>query len=293
MRFTLTTGLGDYEDWQAMASAAEEAGFASFSIPDSTFFPLHTDSVYPYDDTAVVRRYAEHTPFIDPMIALPWLAAGTRKLRFYPNVMKVPTRSPIVLAKELGSLAVISGNRVALGAGIGTWKEDFAYNNLDWSARGRLFDECLDIIKGLLGGGFFEYHGKHFDFGPIKINPVPTQPLKIILGGHSEPALRRAARIGDGWVSVKGSEQEFKSKVDKINAYRSEYSTRDRPFEFHFGNFDFQPGAISRSLEDYRRLEQSGATDFCLLPFLDPTAKRAQKIDTIRRFGAEVISLLD
>ncbi len=81
--------------------------------------------------------------------------------------------------------------------------------------------------------------------------------------------------------------------MDKINAYRDEYGTRDKPFEFHFGNFDFQAGEVVRSLEDYRHLEQIGATDFCLLPFLNPAATREQKVDTIRRFGDEVISRLN
>src|SRR5687768_9284823 len=99
MRFTLTTGLGDYPHWHAMARAAEEVGFNAFSIPDSTFFPKESDSIYPYDDTKTVRGYISATPFIEPMIAFSWIAAVTEKLKFYPNVMKVPVRSPIILAK--------------------------------------------------------------------------------------------------------------------------------------------------------------------------------------------------
>jgi probable F420-dependent oxidoreductase len=292
MRFTLTTGMGDYPDWHAMAIAAEDAGFTSFSIPDSTFFPKQSDSIYPYDDTAVVRGYIENTPFIEPMIAFTWMAAVTKKIRFYPNVMKVPVRSPIILAKLIGSLAAVSNNRFVLGAGIGPWEEDFRYNNLDWTKRGELLDESLDIIKGLLAGGFFEYHGKHYDIGPIKMNPVPTEPVKVIVGGHAKPALRRAARVGDGWVSVKGSDEEFKTMIDTINGYRDDYGTRDKPFEFHVGSFDFHLGETPRTLDDFRRLEEIGATDYCLLPFLDPATTQQQKVDVIHRFGDEVIAKL-
>ena len=265
MRFTLTTGMGDYRDWHAMAIAAEAAGFTSFSIPDSTFYPKQSDSSYPYDDTATVRHYIENTPFIEPMVAFTWIAAVTKKLRFYPNVMKVPVRSPIILAKLISSLAVVSNNRFVLGAGIGPWEEDFKYNNIDWNKRGELFDESLGIIAGLLTGGFFEFHGKHYDFAPIKINPTPTEPVKILIGGHSKPAFRRAARMADGFVSVKGSEEEFKIMIETINDFRVQFGTRDKAFEFHVGvdltsssigwagrHLSNMPGPLSNRRQGYR-----------------------------------------
>jgi probable F420-dependent oxidoreductase len=293
MRFTLTTGMGDYQDWQEMAKAAEEAGFNAFSIPDSTFFPRQSDSIYPYNDTKIVRGYIETTPFVEPMIAFTWMAAVTKTLRFYPNVMKVPVRSPIILAKLISSLATISNNRFTLGAGIGPWEEDFKYNGLDWSKRGKLLDECIAIIRGLMTGEYFEFHSENYDIGPIKMNPVPARPVPIIIGGHAKPALRRAARIGDGWVSVKASREELKSMIDEINRMRDEFGTRDQDFEFHVGNFDFAIGDDGPlTLDDYRRIEELGATDYCVLPFLDASSNRQQKVDTIRRFGDEIICRL-
>lgn len=290
MRFTLTTGMGDYQDWHAIGQAAEEAGFHAFSIPDSTFYPQQSESIYPYDDTGAVRGYIEATPFIEPMIAFAWMAAATKTLCFYPNVMKVPVRSPIILAKLVSSLATISDNRFLLGAGIGPWEEDFRYNGVDWTKRGKLLDECIAIIRGLMTGGFFEYHGENYDFGPIKMSPVPSRPVPIIIGGHAMPALRRAARLGDGWVSVNGDLAEFKGFVDTINRLREECGTRDAPFQFHVGNFDFAPGAGGPpTLDDYRALEAVGATDYCVVPFVDATMSRQQKVEAIHRFGEEVI----
>ena len=121
------------------------------------------------------------------------------------------------------------------------------------------------------------------------MNPSPTEPVKIIIGGHAKPALRRAARVGDGWVSVKGDDAELKAMIDEINAYRADYGTMDKPFEFHVGSFDFRLGAAPRTIGDYRRLEEIGATDYCLLPFVDPATTRQEKVDTIRRFGDEII----
>ena len=290
MRFTLTTGLGDYQHWQAMATIAEAAGFSSFSIPDSTFYPRQTDSLYPYDDNTVVRGYIEQAPFIEPIVAFSWLAAVTKTLRFFPNVMKVPARAPIILAKLISSLAVVSDNRFALGCGIGPWEEDFKYNNLDFKKRGELFDESLAIIRGLTNGGYFEFHGKHYDFGPIKMNPTPSKPIPFIFGGHTPVALKRAARLGDGWVSVKGSDEEFKAMMDQINAFRKEFGTDKKPYEFHFGTFDFAVGQITRTVDEFKRLEALGATDYCFLPSVNPADTQQQKVDAIRRFGDDIIS---
>ncbi|MCZ4344162.1 TIGR03619 family F420-dependent LLM class oxidoreductase [Sphingomonadaceae bacterium G21617-S1] len=292
MRFTLTTGLGDFQDWATLAQTAETTGFHAFSIPDSTFYPKRSDSAYPYNDTGKIRGYIEATPFIEPMIAFSWMAAVTRKLRFYPNVMKVPVRSPIILAKLISSLAVMSDNRFILGAGIGPWEEDFTYNGLNWSKRGKLLDECIEIIRGLMTGDYFEFHSENYDFGPIKLNPVPTQPVPIIIGGHAPPALRRAARIGDGWVSVNGDITTLKPMIDEINRYRAEYGTIDKPYEIHIGNFDFERSGPPPTLDDYRRLEEIGATDYCVVPLVDPTLDLQQKIDIVNRFGDEVISKL-
>jgi hypothetical protein len=122
------------------------------------------------------------------------------------------------------------------------------------------------------------------------MNSVPTKPVKIIIGGHSPPALRRAARIADGWISVKGSDEVFREMISTINGHRAQYGTDKKPFEFHVGSFDFHLGGISRTLDDYRRLQDLGATDYCLLPFLDPATSRQTKIDAIHRFGDEIIA---
>jgi len=293
VRFTYTSALGDYEDWPALARAAEEAGFNAFSVPDSTIFPRTTESTYPYNDTDVIRQYAAATPFIEPMIALTWVAAVTEKLRLYPNVMKVPIRSPIILAKQISCLATLSGGRFGLGAGIGPWVEDFAYNNVSWARRGVLLDECVEIIRGLMTGEFFEFHSDNYDIGPIRINPVPSNAVPIIFGGHSQAALRRAARLGDGWVSVHGGPRELKPMIEQVNRYRDEYGTRDAPFEFHLGDWDFQGADRPHTADDYKRLDEIGATDACVVvPFADPSLTRHEKVDAIRRFGDEIIDRL-
>lgn len=143
---------------------------------------------------------------------------------------------------------------------------------------------------GLLSGEFFEFHSANFEIAPTRMSPAPTEPVPILIGGHSEAALRRAARLGDGWVSVHGSAAELEKQIRRIEGYRSEYGTSARPFEIHAGEFDFQPDVhTERSSEHYRRLADVGVTDACVLLHQDPTMTREQKIEVIRRFGDEVI----
>lgn len=287
MRFTLMLGIGGCEDYQTLARAAEDAGWTSVSMPDSIFFPRETDSEYPYAETEAVRQFIAASPFIEPMVAMAWMAAVTTKLRFYPGVLKVPVRQPLVLAKALSSLAALTGNRIALGAGISPWREDFTYNGMPFEPRGKMMDECIEIIRGAMSGEFFEYHSEHFDFGPMKMLPVPTRPLPIIIGGHARPALARAARLGDGWMSANADFSTLEALVKQLNEFREQYGTLQRQdFEIHLMD------QTASALADYQKLTEIGATDICVSPWnpYNPALTLQGKLDGIRRFGDDIIA---
>ena len=129
---------------------------------------LRIVAAYPYADTEAIRGYIEHAEFIDPFVAMATMAAVTQRIHFYPGVLKVPVRQPLVLAKSLASIAAVSNGRVSLGAGLSPWKEDFTYNGVDFDKRGEIMDECIQILRAALTGEYFEHHGKHFDFGALR-----------------------------------------------------------------------------------------------------------------------------
>jgi len=289
MRFTLMLGLGGYQDYQTLARAAEDAGWHSLSVPDSIFYPKITESEYPYTDTAAVRQALDGTPVIDPMIAIAGMAAVTERLRFYPGVLKVPVRQPLVLAKTLGSLAVMTGNRVSLGAGLSPWKEDFTYNGVDFDARGVLMDECLQIIRLALTGEYFEFHSEHFDIGAIKLSPAPDQPVPVLIGGHSRAALRRAARLGDGWVSANtdlATLRELIGQLQELRAAEGDGAARD--FEIHALDSKL------RSVDDCAALAELGVTDICVTPWnpYQPGLTIADKLRGLESFSDGVIAHL-
>jgi len=286
MRFTLQLGFARYPDYQEIARTAEAAGFSSIGMPDSFFYPKRTDSQYPYADTEMIRGYIEAMPFIEPLVAMSWMAAVTSRIRLYPSVLKVPTRQPLVLAKALSSLAVLCGERILLGAGLSPWKEDFSYNGVNFEKRGRLMDECIAILRGSMSGEYFEYHSENYDFGPMKMHPVPKRPVPIIVGGHSRPALQRAARLGDGWVSANTDFATLTQLIGELQALRRAAGSAARAdFEIH--GFDM----AARKPADFRRLGELGVTDACVAPWgFDPAADLAAQLDALRRFGDEVIA---
>jgi len=285
MKYTLMLGLGGVDDYLDMARAADRAGWDGLSIPDSIFFPKFNESEYPYADTKAVRDALEHVPVIEPFVAMSMMAAVTEKLQFYPGVMKVPVRQPLVLAKALSSLAYMSGNRVKLGAGLSPWKEDFVHNGVSWEGRGARMDECIAIIRGALSGEYFEYHGEYYDFDAVKMTPAPSQPVPILVGGHAAPALRRAAKIGDGWISANSDFDSLKAMVERINAFREEHGTADRPFEFHCLD------SAAQTADDFSRLAEIGVTHACVTPWnpYDPAVDAAAKMDAIARFTEQFV----
>jgi len=286
MRFTLMTGLGGIQDYTTVAVAAEAAGWTSLAVPDSLFYPEVTESDYPYLSTEAVREALEGVPVLDPIVAMASMACATTTLRFYPAVLKVPVRQPLVLAKALSSLAVISDNRISLGAGLSPWKEDFDYNGIPFGERGKRMDECIAIIRGALSGEYFEFHSDYYDIGRMKMSPVPAAPLPILVGGHAVPALRRAASTGDGWISANSDFESLQQMIGKLDELRRECGTDGRSdFEVHA--FDMH----ARTLDDYRRLADLGVTDICVTPWnpYDPSLDRAKKLARIEQFSEAVI----
>ena len=284
MRFTLMLGLGGHEDYAVLAAAAEQAGWDAISVPDSIFYPKTSESDYPYADTAAVRSALEAAPVIDPLIAIAGMAAVTKRIRFYPGVLKVPVRQPLVLAKALSSVAVMSNNRLSLGAGLSPWKEDFSYNGVEFEKRGKLMDECLEIIRAAMTGDYFAYHSDNFDIGEVKLTPTPTRPVPILIGGHARPALRRAARLGDGWISADADRETLRDLIAQLGEFRQQYEQRGE-FEIHALDNNL------RSADDCLQLADMGVTDICVTPWnpYQSGLSLQGKLDAMERFASEII----
>lgn len=293
MRFSLAESMCDPSHYVPIAQAAEAAGFSSFIVPDSICYPEESDSKYPYTQDGS-REFLEGKPFIEPFILIPTLAAATERLRFNTFVLKLPVRQPVLVAKQAMSIAVMSNNRLGLGVGLSPWPEDFTVTGSSWKGRGPRCDEMIEIIRGLSTGEYFAYHGKHYDLPSIQMTPAPTKPIPILVGGHAEPALRRAARLGDGWMHAGGDHAGLAKLIARLGELRDEYGRADLPFEVHAISID--PSVLeTSSTSGIERLQEMGVTD-SIVSFNNPYEKRPrsleEKLDEIRAYGASVISKL-
>ena len=230
MKFAYHATMCPPEQYEPLVIAAEQAGFDTFTFPDSICYPQEGSDVYPYNDDGS-RDFLEDVPFLEPFVAIPYLAAVARKIRFTTSVLKLAIRQPVIVAKQLSSLAVITNNRFGFGVGISPWPEDFLASQVAWDRRGKRMDEMMEIISGLMQGEYFGYDGEIFQLDPIKLCPVPTQAVPLLVGGHARPALRRAARLGDGWIAAGASADELKGMIDQIDDFRRQFNRDHLPFE--------------------------------------------------------------
>jgi probable F420-dependent oxidoreductase len=288
MRFTYAESMTDPSFYSPLAVAAEEAGYHSMVISDSICYPEHSDSVYPYNPDGT-REFLEDKPFLEPFSLIPALGAVTSRLRFVTFVLKLPVRNPVLTAKQATSTAVLTGGRLVLGVGTSPWREDYDVLAADWDSRGRRMDESIAILRGLSSGEFFSFHGKTYDLPSIKIAPVPASPIPVLIGGHADAALRRAARVGDGWLHGGGNPADLPGLLEKLTRFRREEGTADRPFEVHAISMDaYTPDGV-------RRLEEAGVTDVIVgfrWPYVagpDPEPL-ADKLAALRRYADTVIA---
>jgi probable F420-dependent oxidoreductase len=288
MKFAYHHSMCPTEQYLPLTIEAEKLGFDTITMPDSICYPKEGSSKYPYNSDGS-REFLDGVPFIEPFLLTAHLAALTSKIRFTTSVHKLAVHEPALIAKSLSSLAILTGNRFGYGVGISPWAEDFEVTNVPWDKRGKRMDEMIEIINGLMTGEYFGYKGEIFDMPEIKICPVPTVRPPILVGGHSTPALRRAARLGDGWIAAGGELDSIKTMVDKINEFRKEYGRDHLPFKFHAMT------AEAYSADGIKRLEDIGI-DEVLVAFRDVYASEAddktveEKIGMMSWYANEVIA---
>ena len=290
MKFTTPIAMIDPTFYIPLARAAEEAGFDSIAVPDSIAYPQESSSTYPYNPDGT-REFLENKPFLEPMTAIAAMGVATERIEFHTFVLKMPMRHPVMLAKEATSVAVLTDNRLVLGVGSSPWPDDYEILGLPWERRGRRFDECIDIVSGLSAGGYFGYEGDFYDFPPIKLNPIPTRPIPILIGGHSDANLRRAARRCDGWMAAGGSPEDLTGWITRIQELRRACGRDREPFDIYATSFDsFSPDGIKR-LEDLGVTHTSGGFGR-FNPYgveADPETLQ-EKIDNVRRYADDVIA---
>lgn len=286
MRFSITVAFQPVDELLAIARTADECGYDAISIPDHVVDLETLSTPYPY--TPDGKRRWEHTAdWPDPWVLAGSMAAVTERIHFYTSVYVAALRSPYQVAKSVGTVAALSGNRVALGVGVGWCREEFELMGQDFGTRGRRTDEALDLMAKLWNPGWTEHDGPHYPTPRLVMEPTPTARIPIYVGGLSEAGMRRAARH-DGWIGDLYTTDEAAGHARRLAEIREEIGAE--------GDFRFITALTDCFLPDqFAVAEERGVTDVWTMPWayyhgLECTLE--QKIDGIQRFAQDVLEPL-
>lgn len=288
MKFVTSLAFSDPTQYCELARCAEAAGWDGLVVSDHVVHPEKITTPYPYTKDGAPRWQAP-APWPDPWVAVGAMSAVTQRIRFLTGIYVLPMRNPFSVAKAVGTAAVLSGGRVTLGVGVGWMREEFALMEQPFEQRGARTDEMIDVMRKLWRGGMVEHHGKHFDFARLQQSPAPAAPPPIYVGGVSPPALRRAARLGDGWMGTGQDPAEVPALLGRLRELREQAGRGDEPFE------TIVPLVTPPDVDVLRRLGDAGMTATTAWPFsytLPPNAMLAEKRDSLLRFGETFIAKL-
>jgi probable F420-dependent oxidoreductase len=301
MKFWQNISWVEADQLAEVAVIAEQVGFHGVMNSEHLFLTKTTQSHYPYSADGKMNHALDYA-YPDVWASFSAMAAVTTRLRFTSSVYLLPLRNPIEVAKQAGTAALISGNRVSVGFGVGWQKEEFDAMGVDFHTRGKRTDEMIDVMRELWAGGTVSHHGRFFSFDDVELRPVPTAPVPFYCGGKSPAAMRRAAFRCDGYIGPGHSMAEMPAFVAELDALRREAGREHLPFEVIT---HILPVDTTRPLDDYKRLRDLGVTALFLPPFdaggvdrnrsagLGRASSIEDKRATMERYAETILSKLD
>jgi probable F420-dependent oxidoreductase len=194
--------LGHRDAMVAIAETAEELGFASLWTTDHILLP--TTLPDPYGN------------LLESFTTLSYLAARTERIQLATGVLVLPQRDPLLAAKQAATVHHLSGGRLTLGVGVGWIEQEYRYLRADFHSRGELADEYIPAMRALFEAAAPDFHGAHIDYSDVLFSPKPSVPIRIVVGGTSRAALKRAATLGDGWHGLYQSPERARAAVAAI-----------------------------------------------------------------------------
>jgi probable F420-dependent oxidoreductase len=286
-----------------VAVAADECGFESVWIPEHLIFSAQPSTEAPgtlaVSPDAEARRLrptqSDGSPYggssgrppVPPDIptydALMWLATiaqATTRVRLGTYVYNLALRHPFVAARAVQTLDILSGGRVELGVGAGWSAGEYAATGIDFASRGRRLDECIDVLRLLWTQDRPGFRGELFAFDPVVFEPKPVQDsVPILVGGESDPALRRAAARGDGWIAMMHPAAEVGASVGRLRTYVAD-AGRDP------AGITVTVGGNPTNAEELAAYADAGVDRLIVAPW----RRSAEAVDSVRRFAETVLA---
>lgn len=193
-----------------LVQAGEEAGFESAWTVEHTVLPVGYESAYPYSEDGKIAGGANDIALPDPLIWMAYVAAQTSRIKLGTGVLILPQHNPVITAKQIATLDVMSGGRVIIGIGVGWLAEEFDALGVDFATRGARTDEYVAAMRVLWSDDAPSFDGEFVQFSGAYCRPQPVNgDVPIIVGGHTKAAARRAGRIGNGFFPARGISEEL------------------------------------------------------------------------------------
>jgi probable F420-dependent oxidoreductase len=278
VKFGVALGRVNPAYFESVAVAADTLGFESVWLPEHLVFTsAMSNSPYP---GATHPPVPPETPIFDAFAYLSYLAAKTAHVRLATHVFNIGLRHPFTTARAVQTLDIVSGGRVEFGVGASWLQEEWDATQLDFTTRGARVDECIEICRKLWTQSTTTHRGTHFNFEGVVFEPKPVQRPgpPILIGGESNAALRRAARLGDGWVGMGHTVESAAEQVEKVRALLAQFGRQHDVFQFVCG------GPVE-SRDDVERWEQAGITRLIVAPW----ARSRDAVEGLQRFADVVL----
>lgn len=206
------------------AQAADDLGFSHIHIYD------HVLGANPGRNDGWSAEYTHETPFHEPFVLSAFMAATTRRIRFVTGVLILPQRQAVLVAKQAAELAILSGNRFALGVGTGWNRVEYEALGMDFDTRGQRMNEQVELIRALWAQPSLDFKGEFHRVEGAGMSPRPEAPIPIWFGGRAEVAVRRAARIGNGWFPLESPGPKLDAAMGRLKGYLREAGRQDDGF---------------------------------------------------------------
>ena len=278
MKFAVTFGRMHPRLWPEAAETADRLGFESAWLPEHLVLPVAmAGSPFEGADHPPVPP---NTQLFDPGSMLSFLAARTSSIRLGTYVYLLGLRHPFITARAFGTLDWLSNGRALIGAGAGWLRSEWEALGIDPATRGARLDEAVAVCRRLWTEETVAHDGPHFPFAEVAFEPKPfQQPIPIFVGGVSAVALRRAGRIGDGWIGMGATPDSAAASVATLRGHRDEADRLDDPFEVTVG------GECATE-DDVLAWEAAGVDRLIVTPW----RRTAEVLDAMESFAARFIA---